>query len=105
MRKVLCDAVETEIARAMGTVGTLTALVFIGSFLVLTQVDAKVVVLGEGFGADGALIRARSIEEVDLLVEADIILLGGAVITLRAFVGFFSRVDAHVNADFSLVTE
>ena len=91
--------------RAMGAMGALTALVLLGSFLVLTQVDAKVVVLGEGFGADSALIRARSIEEVNLLVEADIILLGGAVIALRAFVGLFSCMDAHVDAYFGLVSE
>ena len=89
----------------MGAVGTLTTLVFLGSFLVLTRVDTEVVILGESLGADVALKRARSIEEVDMLVEVDVILLGGAVITLRTLVGFLSCMNSHVNADFSLITE
>ena len=71
----------------------------------LTCVDAEVVILGEGFGADVALKRARSIDEVDLLVEADIILLGGPVIALGTLVRLLSCVDSHVNADLGLVTE
>ena len=105
MGKVFCDAVETEIVRAMGAVGTLATLVLLGPFLMLTLVDAEVVIFGEGLGADVALKRARSIEEVNLLVEADIILLSGPVIALGTFVGFFSRMDSHVNAYFGLISE
>ena len=105
MGKMLCDAMEAEVVRTMGTVGTLAALIFLGSILMLACVDIKVVLLGESFGACVALKRAWSIGEMDLLVEADIVLLGGAIIALRAFVGFFSSMDAYVNADFGLVSE
>src|SRR5487761_1375263 len=94
LRKMFCDAMESEVVRAMGAVGTLTTLILLGSFLVLTCVNTEVVILGEGLGTDVALIRSRGIEEVDVLVEADVILLGGAVIALRAFVGLFSCMDA-----------
>ena len=67
--------------------------------------DTEVVILGEGLGADVALKRAWSIEEVDMLVEADVVFLSGAVVTLGAFVGFLSCVNSHVNADFGLITE
>ena len=89
----------------MGAVGTLTTLVLLGAFLVLTCVDTEVVILGEGFGADIALKRAWSIEEVDVLVEADIIFLGGAVVALGALVGLLSCMGAHVDAHFGLVSE
>ena len=89
----------------MGAVGALSALVFLGSFLVLTCVDTEVVVFSEGLGTDVALKRAWGIEEVDLLVEAYVILLGGAVVALRAFVGLFSCMDAHVDAHFGLISE
>ena len=103
--KVLRNAMEAEVVCTMGTMGALSALVFLGPLLMLTQVDAKIVVLGESFGAGGALKRARSIEEVDVLVEVDVVLLGGTVITLWAFVRFLSCVGAHVNANFGLVSE
>ena len=89
----------------MGAVGALSALIFLGSFLMLTHVNTKVVILGKGFGADGALKRAWSIKKVDMLVEADIVFLRGAVVTLWAFVWFLSCVGAHVNANFGLISK
>ena len=89
----------------MGTMGTLPALVSLGSFVVLACVNAEVVVLGEGFGTDSALKRAWSIEEVDMLVKVDVVFLAGMVIALWALVWFLSSVGMHVNAYFGLVTE
>ena len=105
LRKVLCDAMEAEVVRTMGTMEALSTLIFLGSFLMLACVDTKVVVLGEGFGADVALKRAWSIEEVDMLVEADVVFLSGTVVALRALVGFLPCMDAHVDAHFGLVSE
>ena len=105
MGKLSCDAMEAEVVRAMGAMGALPALIFLGAFFVLAHVDTEVVVLSEGFGADGALKRAWSIEEVDVLMEADIIFLGGAVIALQAFVRLFSSMGSHVNTDFGLISE
>ena len=67
--------------------------------------DAKVVILGEGFGADVTLKRSWSIEEVDVLVELDIIFLGGMIVALGTFVGFLSCVSAYVDAHLSLIAE
>ena len=105
MREVFCDAVETEVMRTMGAVGTLSTLIFLGSLLMLTCMDAEIIILGEGFGADVALKRAWSIEEVNVLVEADIILLGGPVIALGTLVGLLSCVSAYVDAHLSLIAE
>ena len=105
LRKVLCDVVKAEVMCMMGAMSALPALIFLGSFLMLTHVDAKVVVLGEGFAADGALKRAWSIKEVDVLMEADIIFLGGTIVALGAFVRFLSSVDAHVDVNFGLVSK
>ena len=80
----------------IGAVAALPALVLLGPFFMLAFVNLKVVIFGEGFVADGAEKRTQSIEEVDMLMEADIILLGGMVIALGALVGFLSCVSTHV---------
>ena len=103
--KVFCNMVEMEVMCTMGAMAALATLVFLGSFFMLVHVDTQVVVLGKGFATSGALKRMQSIKEVDMLVKADVVLLGSMVIALGTFVRFFSCVSLHVNVDFSLVTE
>ena len=58
MGKMFCDAMEAEVICVMGAMGTLPTLIFLGSFLMLTQMDAKIVVLGKCLGTDIASKRA-----------------------------------------------